>query len=98
MFWGNRCLALCRVCVFQLAVLSPFAMAADLQAFTAHPPEKYSKLDPEVRDLLANSILEHTLEMPDSRSFTGETLWTFLEEHLAPSGLQALIQIHDGAK
>ncbi len=66
--------------------------------FISQTPERYQALDTATRDLLARSVLAKKLIAPDSRGFSGTTLWQFLDEKFSPSLLEALVQTRQAAQ
>lgn len=70
----------------------------ELSHFLANPPPRYRGLDPSIRTLLGRSVLEKTLIQPDSRRFTGPTLWQFIDERMNSAHLQTLVQVRFAAR
>ncbi|MBI3544378.1 MAG: hypothetical protein HY075_13990, partial [Deltaproteobacteria bacterium] len=79
--------------------LARAVLAAEVPAsFIASPPARYQALDSATRDLLARSVLEKKLIVPDSRAFTGATLWDFLDGSFTPALLETVVQLRKAAE
>ncbi len=78
--------------------LTRTATAEELSQFLANPPPRYRGMDASIRTLLGRSVLEKTLTQPDSRRYTGPTLWQFIDEHMNSAHLQTLVQVRFAAR